>query len=250
MVALLYTPIIRWLVIALLSLLLHPATASALTTFRWTQPTTSDPVDGFLVYKGPAPYSGEFVTTILPEPDAAGVYSADIQIDEIDQGIPVFVWLTAVNDSGESAPSNTHFFPPGCDQGLDTDCDGIPNNGAPGLSPCATGQSLFCDDNCPWWMNPNQDDTGGIGFGSPPDGIGNACQCGDVNGNGRVTGADSIIISRSLLQPPRATMTRPDLCDVGGSVGCSRSDAVIVRRAQQTPSSAAIQQQCDPALMP
>ena len=60
-------------------------------------------------------------------------------------------------------------------------------------------------DNCPFEPNAGQADTGGIGVGSPPDGIGDACQCGDVNGDGFVTSADSAIILRSQLVPPTAT---------------------------------------------
>ncbi len=46
------------------------------------------------------------------------------------------------------------------------------------------------------------------------------CQCGDVNGSGDVTTADALIIRRSLFVPPTATMSRSDLCDVGGSAAC------------------------------
>jgi hypothetical protein len=248
--ALRHTPDIRWLLATAALVFLNAPTASAVTILRWLQPADSAPVEEFVIYKGPAPYSGELVETVLPEPDASGVYAAGIQIDEIDQGIGVFVWLTAANDLGESAPSNTKFYPPGCDHALDTDCDGIPDDGAPGDVPCADAQALGCDDNCPWWPNPGQDDTGGIGTGSPPDGIGDECQCGDVSGDGRVSNADSIIIQRSLLVPPTATMARPDLCDVGGSVGCSNGDSVIIGRAQLTPPTATVQQHCDPALVP
>jgi hypothetical protein len=71
-----------------------------------------------------------------------------------------------------------------------------------------------------------------------------------VNGDGRITSADSVIIRYSLLVPPLATLARPDLCDVGGSQGCTTADAVIVLWAQLTPPAATIQQQCDPALVP
>src|SRR5271157_2429286 len=42
-------------------------------------------------------------------------------------------------------------------------------------------------DNCPYTYNPDQKDSGGVGSGSPPDGIGDACQCADVNNDGFVT---------------------------------------------------------------
>jgi hypothetical protein len=49
------------------------------------------------------------------------------------------------------------------------------------------------------------------------------------------------------MQPPLATMARPDLCDVGGSLDCSSVDAAIVFRALMAPPLAALQQQCEPA---
>jgi uncharacterized repeat protein (TIGR01451 family) len=103
-------------------------------------------------------------------------------------------------------------------------------------------------DNCPSFANPNQADVGGIGAASGPDGIGDVCQCGDVNGNGRVTTADATIVTRSLLVPPTATLARPDLCNVGGSAGCTTADAVIVTRALLVPPTATVQQVCAPGL--
>jgi formylglycine-generating enzyme required for sulfatase activity len=113
----------------------------------------------------------------------------------------------------------------------DDDGDGVPNSA----------------DNCRFVANANQTDTGGIGGGSPPDGVGDACECGDVNGDGAVTLVDAVIVQRSLLQPPTATLAHPELCDVGGSAGCSLADAVIIRRALLVPPTATIQQVCPPA---
>jgi hypothetical protein len=113
----------------------------------------------------------------------------------------------------------------------DADGDGVPD----------------ADDNCPYEPNPGQEDTGGIGADSAPDGKGDVCQCGDVTGNGFVTAADSTVILRAQMVPPTATMARPDLCDVGGSPGCSSADSVIVLRAQLVPPTASIQEQCAPA---
>jgi len=116
-------------------------------------------------------------------------------------------------------------------QAQDTDGDGVPD----------------VSDNCPYTPNPDQKDTGGIGSGSAPDGIGDVCQCGDVNGNGFVTLADSVIILRSLLTPPTATQQSPQLCDVGGSAGCTLADAVIILRANLSPPTATVSQNCAPA---
>jgi hypothetical protein len=218
-------------------------------TLRWMQPAGSAQVDQFRVYTGTLPYQGSVVYAGVPAPDAQGVYSIGVQIDEIAQGIPMYAWLTAVNASGESAPSNANLYPEGCEPSVDSDCDGIPDDGAAGNLPCATGQSLNCDDNCRYWPNPGQEDTGRIAL-QVPDGIGNACQCGDVSGDGWVNVGDYIIMRRALALPPLGTMVRPDLCDVGSSVGCNVGDAIVMLRALQNPPSATIGQNCDPALAP
>jgi len=115
---------------------------------------------------------------------------------------------------------------------LDFDSDGVPDT----------------TDNCPTVPNPLQEDGGGLGAGSPPNGRGDVCECGDVSGNGEVTSADAALMQRALLSPPTATMTRPELCDVGGNPGCSIADAVIMRRALLSPPTATIGTGCVPAL--
>ena len=227
--------------------LLIPVAAFAVTNLRWMQPAGSAPVGEFRVYVGP-PISDEgyLVYAGLPVPDAGGIYSVDVQIDEIDEGIPVYVWLTAANAYGESDSSNANFYPVECDPLLDADCDGLLDDGVSGNAPCITGQTFGCDDNCPYAWNPDQYDAAGVGTGSLPDGIGDECQCGDVSGDGQVSSVDAAIIMRALMQPPLATMARPELCDVGGSLDCSSVDAAIVFRALMLPSLATIQQQCEP----
>jgi probable HAF family extracellular repeat protein len=102
-------------------------------------------------------------------------------------------------------------------------------------------------DNCPHVANADQADHGGVGSGSAPDGIGDACQCGDVTGDGRVTLADAATVQRALLQPPTATLAQPTLCDVNGDGSCTLADAVVLRRALLAPPTATIQQLCAPA---
>lgn len=114
---------------------------------------------------------------------------------------------------------------------IDTDADGVRD----------------AMDNCPYVTNPAQEDHGGVGAGSPSDGVGDACQCGDVSGDGRVTTADAVMLSRSLLVPPRATLMRPELCDVGGTTGCTNGDGVILRRTLLQPPGATIHPRCAPA---
>jgi len=240
----------RRLALAPALLALAPAPGGAAVTLRWLQPAESAPVQEFRIYAGPSTAQGELVYTGLPAPDAQGVHEAVVEIDAIDQGIPMYVWLTAANAAGESGPSNAQLHPLGCEPLVDGDCDGIADDGAAGHAPCASGQAVGCDDNCPYWPNPDQSDAGGIRAGSPPDGVGDACQCGDVNGDGRVSNADAVIIKRSLVVPPLATLAHPERCNVGGSAACTNADAIIVKRAQSIPPGAAIAQVCEPALTP
>ena len=105
-----------------------------------------------------------------------------------------------------------------------------------------------CADNCPHVHNPGQEDPGGIGYASVPDGIGEVCQCGDVSGDGFVTTADTLMIRRSLLDPPTATLVSPELCDVDGDGTCTMGDVERIRGALLVPPTAEIQQSCSPAV--
>ena len=157
----------------------------------------------------------------------------------------VFVAVTAYDDFGlESSYSNEQERRP-----PDSDGDGIPDDGAPGWHPCASGESRLCDDNCPYQPNPDQRDSGGIGSDAAADGIGDACQCGDVSGDGRVTVADGLMIQRALGDAAMP-MPRPDLCDVAATPGCTDLDWFFLLRSLYGSSDAAIRQQCAPALPP
>ena len=140
--------------------------------------------------------------------------------------------LTGIGVSGESkisvsAASGTLF--------LDTDGDGI----------------LDQYDNCPYTPNPDQKDSGGIGTGSAPDGIGDACQCGDVTGDGIVDISDKTILSRSLagLGPYGSVGAMPGFnkCDVTGDGLCNLSDKTVISRALAA-LGPGIQQKCTAAI--
>jgi uncharacterized repeat protein (TIGR03806 family) len=105
-------------------------------------------------------------------------------------------------------------------------------------------------DVCRYEPNPNQKDRGGVGPTSGPDGIGDACQCGDVNGDGRVTLADRTVIQRSLLNPPTAFLARPGNCDVGGSTDCTLTDSTLIGRALLNPPTFFIDPSRCPAAKP
>lgn len=153
-----------------------------------------------------------------------------------------------------AAATTTLLLAPPAPGGIDADGDGVLDtaDNCPS-APNATqddrdhdGVGTACD-NCPFAANADQLDRGGVGAASPADGVGDACQCGDVNADGRVTLGDAVVIRRALLVPPAASLARPDLCDVGGPAGCSLVDAVTLQRALLTPPSATISPQCGPA---
>jgi hypothetical protein len=83
-------------------------------------------------------------------------------------------------------------------------------------------------DNCPETANPLQEDVGGTGSAGP-DGIGDACQCGDLNGDGRADLLDAAIYERDLagLMPEA---TDPNKCSVvGGRLDCEPNDRQALR---------------------
>jgi len=90
-------------------------------------------------------------------------------------------------------------------------------------------------DVCPLEPNPGQADAGGLGTASPPDGVGDACQCGDVSDDGHVDIADAFAL-REFLAHPSTPLAAPQKCDVGGpgaSGTCDVVDATLLRRALQ-----------------
>jgi hypothetical protein len=84
-------------------------------------------------------------------------------------------------------------------------------------------------DVCPVEANASQTDSGGLGTATP-DGIGNACQCGDTSGDGRIDATDTSTL-RAFLAGSVASLPAPEKCNVGGSAGCDLVDAVRLRRA-------------------
>jgi hypothetical protein len=89
------------------------------------------------------------------------------------------------------------------------------------------GVVLFMD-NCPVTSNADQNDSGGVDSNSP-DGIGDACQCGDISGDGKITNTDSVLIKRHLLGQP--SPFQADHCDVNGDGNCTNTDAILIKRA-------------------
>jgi hypothetical protein len=103
------------------------------------------------------------------------------------------------------------------------------------------------NDNCRYTANPTQADVGGVDQGGP-DGIGDACQCGDINDDGVISASDVTVLRRALsgLSPynsiggpgnGQAAPGLPDLdkCNVGAAgaplATCTAADATVISRA-------------------
>ena len=84
-------------------------------------------------------------------------------------------------------------------------------------------------DRCGNAYDPAQLDGGGLGAASAPDGIGDACQCGDVDGSGRVTSADATAIGAFVASA--TALAKPELCDVTGDGRCLGADQAAVAAA-------------------
>jgi len=85
-------------------------------------------------------------------------------------------------------------------------------------------------DNCPYRSNRLQLDRGSLLTLGDPDGIGDACQCGDVDGDGAVTKDDSQMIIHATTPKSKVQMVRPELCDLAGGDGCSSADAATINK--------------------
>jgi hypothetical protein len=100
----------------------------------------------------------------------------------------------------------------------DSDGDGIPDPA----------------DSCPYYPNYPNVDTGGVGAGSGPDGIGDPCQCGDLTADGRVDPDDLARYRAFLADPEGAPLTGPDLlrCALAGETSaCDIRSVVLMARA-------------------
>jgi hypothetical protein len=100
---------------------------------------------------------------------------------------------------------------------LDSDCAAAPDTDGDGVPDDA--------DNCP--LAPNGDNPGEDNQADADgDGIGDACECGDISGDGRVNTTDARLIQRcSVGQIPCV-----GLCDVTGEGNCNTTDARLIQR--------------------
>jgi hypothetical protein len=102
----------------------------------------------------------------------------------------------------------------------DRDGDGIPYYAGPPR--CATGQEIDCVDNFPYVGNLQTD--------TDQNGIGDACQCGDVNADGVTNVTDALLIARGRVGSGDPNFGK---CDANGDTFCNVTDALIIARGQQ-----------------
>lgn len=124
------------------------------------------------------------------------------------------VSLTVTDPLGLGA-TETSTLLPDCSTDPDVDDDGFPN----------------ASDNCPFLAN-DQSDSGGVGA-TGPDGIGNACQCGDLDLDGDADALDRARLSLALASPVAQALTpvQSARCSVIGDTTCNIVDVAVHRRA-------------------
>jgi hypothetical protein len=98
-------------------------------------------------------------------------------------------------------------------------------------------------DNCPFFNSSDLSDRGGLGD-TQPNGIGDACECGDANGSGAVVDgsvteyddegsplpSDLQMIREYLVGMRPGEPHIPAICSVTGGADCDTADAVVLQR--------------------
>jgi hypothetical protein len=232
------------LLLAALVVTVTPAAADAANAnIAFKLPADPD-IDFFRIYVGSqskryeerfdlrAPMLGANGRAVAMQPQLAALVSEPRQF---------FFAMTTVDVSGqESAFSNEIMIDM---RGADVDFDGV----------------LDRVDNCPRMANADQSDRGGVASPSDPrgsrrDGIGDACQCGDLDNTGTVTAVDAQVIDFIGVIGAILSLTRtappppPDICNVAGAPACDAVDAQAIRAAIAGRGS--LQQVCVAATRP
>lgn len=88
-------------------------------------------------------------------------------------------------------------------------------------------------DNCRYFQNNPNTDIGGVGAASGPDGIGDACQCGDLSSDGLVSAADVALFRDYLVDPVANPLSAEALgrCEVLNGGDCGLASVVAMERA-------------------
>lgn len=106
-------------------------------------------------------------------------------------------------------------------------------------------------DNCPFAYNPTQSDLGGI-LSLAPDGVGDACQCGDVNDDALVDALDIATYRAGLAAIAPVGPAGLTKCGViAGPPQCTVRDVSVIARAlAPVPFLPGIDQTCAAATAP
>jgi hypothetical protein len=102
----------------------------------------------------------------------------------------------------------------------DTDGDHVCDGGA---AVAAVGCSATAPDNCPFVVNTIQSNSDAFTAGD-------ACQCGDVTGDGMLDDIDVMRAREQLVGRTTATPFDPDRCDVTGDGLCDVRDLALLER--------------------
>jgi len=94
--------------------------------------------------------------------------------------------------------------------------------------PDGDGLGSACD-NCANLANPDQGDL--FGLGGVPDGVGDACQCGNIVSGPSLDGQDLEALRQHLAD--QLPLETPELASVGPGIGTDILDAVLLARALQ-----------------
>ena len=114
-----------------------------------------------------------------------------------------------------------------------------------------------CDleDNCVHRANPGQEDEGDVGPVDPlgsPDGIGDACQCGDLTFNHFVDFFDALAIRFLSVEVQSFAAADLERCSaIGDPDSCNAVDVVVISRSSESPSQGpGVTQGCRAAVGP
>lgn len=151
---------------------------------------------------------------------AGSLLTCSFKVDTAAPGGP----LPLASFAGAAAPLGSSVAITATSGAIDVDADPDADGFAytQDSDPCTGGQVQGCEDNCPFVPNPDQADVDG-------NGIGDACECGDASGDGRVNTTDVRLIQRCAvgqLEGPTCT----GLCDVTGDGRCDTTDARLIQR--------------------
>jgi hypothetical protein len=94
-------------------------------------------------------------------------------------------------------------------------------------------------DNCPAWENFDQLDSGGI------NGVGDACECGDVSDDGDVGIVDVVYLARDVAGLEAPSLPAPLKCHVAPGGDCNEAQLIALR--EDLAGVAAREPLCEPA---